>query len=452
MRKVLDNTKGNVSKTARILTISRKTVRRARDGSQSGRGKDGTIVTAKEAEVWYCMHDASRVQEGVLNKKKIILVPLFAAVILCCGCATRRPAGREVQLPACSEGTARTVGKREGAAGGSEAVEIQYTVAPWHGFSRAACSLTFDDGTKDQFALAYPELEKRGLTATFFLITRFRKRGYWKDGDTRRSLFGWDEARELYGAGHEIGSHTISHPDLTKEKTRARWEIAGALSKLKKEIPSLEETTFAWPYWRSDEKCRESAADYYVAARAGSGTVENYKKEAAHRRIDLFRVDSLPMRGGQFHEPWKSGFETVLDNTGWLVLCFHGIDDGRIDTAWLGWDPMTLKQFQETLDWIQGRSFWVAPFGTVARYIRERDRAALTLLYAEDGRYVLSLEDDLDDRIFCLPLTLKLALPVSWRTLRISQHRRELLYEVSPDGALLFDALPDGTPVYIERL
>ena len=35
VRKVLENTGGNVSKTSRILGISRKTVRRARDGTLS---------------------------------------------------------------------------------------------------------------------------------------------------------------------------------------------------------------------------------------------------------------------------------------------------------------------------------------------------------------------------------------------------------------------------------
>jgi peptidoglycan/xylan/chitin deacetylase (PgdA/CDA1 family) len=398
------------------------------------------------------VHYRSRVREDVLKKRAIILILLFAALFICCGCATRRPAGREVLLPTCPEGGTRKVELGGGAAGGSNAPEIFYAVAPWYGFSPAACSLTFDDGTKDQYALAYPELENRGIEATFFLITRFRKRGYWKDGGIRRSLFGWDEARELHNAGHEIGAHSMTHPDLTKVKTRARWEIAGAFSRLKKEIPAIEETTFAWPYWRSDEECREAAADYYLAARAGSVTVENYKSRPADRRVDLFRVDSLPMRGDQFHEPWRTRSEAVLDDAGWLVLCFHGIDDGRIDTKWLGWDPMTLSQFKETLDWVQGRGFWIAPFGTVTRYIRERDRAVLSLLHVEGGRFVFSLEDGLDDGIFSHPLTLKLALPVVWRRLRISQHRRELPYTVSPDGALLFDALPDGTSVYIERM
>ncbi len=381
-----------------------------------------------------------------MKKRATILMLLFVALFICCGCATRRPVGREVLLPAGSEGRTSTVEQRRVAA------EIYYTIAPWYGFSPAACSLTFDDGTMDQYVLAYPELGTRGIEATFFLITRFRKRGYWKDGDTRRRLFGWDEVRELHRAGHEIGAHSMTHPDLTKVKARVRWEIAGAISRLKKEIPSLEETTFAWPYWRSDEECRETAADYCIAARAGSGTVENYGNIPADRRVDLFTVDSLPMRGNQFDEPWRTRSEAVLDDAGWLVLCFHGIDDGRVDTEWLGWDPLTLGQFRTALDWVQGRDFWIAPFGTVTRYMRERDHAVLSLLYAEQGRFVLSLEDGLDDGVFSQPLTLKLALPARWSRLRISQHRKELPCTVSPDGALLFDALPDGTPVYIERM
>lgn len=388
----------------------------------------------------------------MLKKPEKVLVLFFAALVVYGGCATRRPVGRDVLLPDGAAGRARAVEGRRKAESDPGTGEVYYTVAPWHGFSRAACSLTFDDGTMDQYALAYPELEKRGIKATFFLITRFRKRGYWKDGDTRRRLFGWDEARALHETGHEIGSHTMTHPDLTKVKTLLRREIGGALSRLKREIPSLEETTFAWPYWRSNEECREACADYYLAARAGSGTVKSYDDRPATRRVDLFTVDSLPMRGNQFIEPWRVSSDTVLDDAGWLVLCFHGIDDGRIDPEWLGWDPVTLGQFQKTLDWVQGRGFWIAPFGTVTRYIRERDYAVLSLRHAEEGRIVLLLEDGLDDGVFCHPLTLKIELPVRWNRLRISQHRKELFFTVSPDGALLFDALPDGTPVYIERM
>ena len=244
----------------------------------------------------------------------------------------------------------------------------------------------------------------------------------------------------------------MTHPDLTNARAVVWWEITGALSQLRKEIPTVEETTFAWPYWRNDEDARETCAGYYLGARAGSGTVERYHDAPGDGRIDLYRVDSLPMRGGQFDEPWRARTAEVRYDAGWLVLCYHGIDDGRVDTEWLGWDPLTLGQFRESLDWVQGQGFWIAPFGTVTRYIREREHVELTLLYAEDGRYVLSLEDGLHDGIFSHPLTLRLELPVRWERLRISQHRREIPVILAPGGALQFDALPDGTPVYVERL
>ena len=41
------------------------------------------------------------------------------------------------------------------------------TVATWYLFKQAAGSVTFDDGTYDQYAVAFPELEKLGIKGTF---------------------------------------------------------------------------------------------------------------------------------------------------------------------------------------------------------------------------------------------------------------------------------------------
>ena len=121
----------------------------------------------------------------------------------------------------------------------SDPTEIFYTLAPWYGFKKAACSLTFDDGTMDHYVLAFPELQRRNLKATFFLITRYRKRGYWKDGEKKRRLFSWDQARQIRKAGHEIGSHSRTHADLTAKDAFARREIAGSFTTLRREIRPL---------------------------------------------------------------------------------------------------------------------------------------------------------------------------------------------------------------------
>src|SRR5690349_15979406 len=47
----------------------------------------------------------------------------------------------------------------------------QTTIAKWRGDKRAAISLTFDDGSPNQFSVALPMLNKLKIPATFFIIT-----------------------------------------------------------------------------------------------------------------------------------------------------------------------------------------------------------------------------------------------------------------------------------------
>lgn len=68
--------------------------------------------------------------------------------------------------------------------------------------------LTFDDGWMAQYTVAFQELKKRGMIGTFFAPTSYLDAG-------GKSLFDWDQAREMSRAGMEFGSHTIKHLDLT---------------------------------------------------------------------------------------------------------------------------------------------------------------------------------------------------------------------------------------------
>ena len=65
--------------------------------------------------------------------------------------------------------------------------------------------LTFDDGYTDNFDVARPILQKYGFKGTFFIISgKIGESEYMNEA----------QIRELAKAGNEIGSHSVSHPDL----------------------------------------------------------------------------------------------------------------------------------------------------------------------------------------------------------------------------------------------
>ncbi len=69
--------------------------------------------------------------------------------------------------------------------------------------------ITIDDGYRSIYRTAYPILKKYGFTATLFVYTDFV--GVCKNAIT------WEQLREMKSNGFSIGSHTLSHADLTKQ-------------------------------------------------------------------------------------------------------------------------------------------------------------------------------------------------------------------------------------------
>ena len=93
-------------------------------------------------------------------------------------------------------------------------------------------ALTFDDGLKDQVTVALPLLDKYGWKASFNIITD-------KVGADERHM-SWDDVRRLAKEGHEIVTHTCSHPSLPKlledgKKDVFKHEIVDSAKKLEAE-------------------------------------------------------------------------------------------------------------------------------------------------------------------------------------------------------------------------
>jgi hypothetical protein len=94
--------------------------------------------------------------------------------------------------------------------------------------------------------------------------------------------------------------------------------------------------------------------------------------------------------------------QTKLQVKGWATFCHHGIGSENHGYAVTKIDAV--KSHLAYLDKNRDK-IWCETFGNVARYIKERDKASLTVKSSTDNQITVSLTDDLADSIFNYPLT-----------------------------------------------
>jgi hypothetical protein len=102
-------------------------------------------------------------------------------------------------------------------------------ITRWRDNHAAAISLNFGDDYLSQFTNALPLLNDRKLKATFFLVTNSPP----YQGVT------WEQWGEVAKQRHEIGSHSVTHPDLTKlSEQEIREELRQSQEVINQNIPS----------------------------------------------------------------------------------------------------------------------------------------------------------------------------------------------------------------------
>lgn len=141
--------------------------------------------------------------------------------------------------------------------------------------NRHYAAVTFDDGLANILENALPELKKRSIPATLFIVTDVL------GGNPGWEYFGGDnpaeqiamteqQLRELPSDLVLIGSHTMTHPVLPAiDREKVREELVGSRSKLEK-IVNQDVKLFSFPYGAFNdsvvESCREANYDRVFTA------------------------------------------------------------------------------------------------------------------------------------------------------------------------------------------
>jgi peptidoglycan/xylan/chitin deacetylase (PgdA/CDA1 family) len=165
---------------------------------------------------------------------------------------------------------------------------------------RRALHVTFDDAYRS-VAAALPVLRALGVPATIFACTAYADdgrsldvpelRGRDADRPGELATMTWEMLAKARSQGFTIGSHTVSHPHLTRlSDGELRGELEESRARLEDRLGERCRL-LAYPFGEEDERVR-------AAARA-AGYEAAYALHSAHRprdrfalpRVDVYRRD-----------------------------------------------------------------------------------------------------------------------------------------------------------------
>jgi peptidoglycan/xylan/chitin deacetylase (PgdA/CDA1 family) len=368
-------------------------------------------------------------------------------------------------------------------------------ITKWQGDKKSAISITYDDGSINQFKVAIPIMNKLGMPGTFFINTtkvngsakgkfigrpqemiiketasiktnqdnfferasliRFTGINKAVDYHTRAgSLFEsgkikeayalidsayeqvrskglknnpvipeyaeepttWEDFKTFTAEGHEIASHTITHPKLAVlDEVNMLYELEQCKADIEKFLGKKYAFSCECPYGTENERVMEYALKIYPALR--SRMPEPYLDElnrASKKQPGESKKEYVQWQRGLVRKismaEMKSYVDTcIVHNNIWLVLVIHGIDG-------IGWEPRTGAEIQEYFSYIKEKDpyVWVATFGDVTRYMRERKNSTVTGIV--QGEVIkVNISSTLDHEMYDIPMTLKTYVPKSWK-------------------------------------
>lgn len=157
--------------------------------------------------------------------------------------------------------------------------------------------LTFDDGYANNLPGALEPLARRGMRACWFITTApLTPRGFAPHAPPfEHATIDKGALLALRAAGMDIGSHTVTHPDLTTVDDAALAAELGDSRPILENILGEPVETFAYPYGRYDLRVTRAAmqSGYLAAFTTRSGSNMPLTPRMELRRLTVYGTDDV---------------------------------------------------------------------------------------------------------------------------------------------------------------
>jgi|GEM_PF-3365983 len=193
-------------------------------------------------------------------------------------------------------------------------IAASFAALPSNG-QHAMVSVTMDDSWLSQYTNALPIMDRYNIKGTFYTVTTYV-------ADEYPDFMSLDQLKALKGDGHEIASHTVTHPDLTTlGSKKLNAELANSKAWLENNgLGPIYD--FACPYGEYNSTTIAATKQYYISQR--SGYDEGFNSPGA---FDPYKIKvQIVVNTTTLAEVSSWLAQAKADKT-WLVLEYHQVDN-----------------------------------------------------------------------------------------------------------------------------
>lgn len=168
-------------------------------------------------------------------------------------------------------------------------------------------------------------------------------------------------------------------------------------------------------------------------------TKDTLKTDENRLKVPAYMI--LDSNAGENIENWTAYIDHALEKNGWAPFCIHQIREKEFNSH-----HILLSQAEQLFAYTAslGDRVWVATYTEASLYFCEWSSASVSCEYT-DGAVTVTLTDEENNEIFDMPLTVKVAVPNSFRGGAVA-NGQELEVRANEDGTryVLVDIVPDS--------